>query len=80
MADEFAAWQEEADVDGFNICRAFTPGTFEDVADFLVPALQDRGMFKTAYREGTLRQKLMGHGDGRMPESHAAVRRRYRSD
>jgi FMN-dependent oxidoreductase (nitrilotriacetate monooxygenase family) len=80
IADEFAAWQEEADVDGFNICRAFTPGTFEDVADFLVPVLQDRDMFKTAYREGSLRQKLMGHGDGRMPATHAAARHRYRTN
>jgi FMN-dependent oxidoreductase (nitrilotriacetate monooxygenase family) len=77
VAEEFAAWQNEADVDGFNICRAFTPGTFEDVADLLVPELQDRDMFKTAYRQGTLRQKLTGHGDGRMPETHIAASRRY---
>jgi FMN-dependent oxidoreductase (nitrilotriacetate monooxygenase family) len=79
IADEFASWQAEADIDGFNICRAFTPGTFEDVADLLVPELQDRGMFKTSYREGTLRQKLMGHGDGRMPTSHIAARYRHRA-
>jgi FMN-dependent oxidoreductase (nitrilotriacetate monooxygenase family) len=78
VADEFAAWQAEADIDGFNICRAFTPGTFADVADLLVPELQDRGLFKTAYREGTLRQKLMGHGDGRMPQTHPAAAYRHR--
>jgi FMN-dependent oxidoreductase (nitrilotriacetate monooxygenase family) len=77
VADEFAAWQAEADIDGFNICRAFTPGTFEDIADLLVPELQDRGLFKTAYREGTLRQKLMGHGNGRMPATHPAARHRH---
>ena len=76
VADEFAAWQAEADIDGFNICRAFTPGTFADIADLLVPELQDRGMFKTAYREGTLRQKLMGHGNGRMPATHPAAQYR----
>jgi FMN-dependent oxidoreductase (nitrilotriacetate monooxygenase family) len=76
VADAFAAWQDEADIDGFNICRAFTPGTFEDVADLLVPELQDRGLFKTAYREGTLRQKLMGHGNGRMPATHPAAQYR----
>ena len=73
VADEIAAWAEVADIDGFNICRAFTPGTFIDVADLLVPELQDRGLFKTAYREGTLRQKLTGHGDGRMPNTHPAA-------
>jgi FMN-dependent oxidoreductase (nitrilotriacetate monooxygenase family) len=76
VADEFAAWQAEADIDGFNICRAFTPGTFADIADLLVPELQDRGMFKTAYREGTLRHKLMGHGNGRMPATHPAAQYR----
>ena len=77
VADEFASWLEEADIDGFNICRAFTPGTFVDIADLLVPELQDRGLFKTRYGEGTLRQKLMGHGDGRMPASHPAARYRH---
>ena len=77
IAEVFASWQAEADIDGFNICRAFAPGTFEDVADLLVPELQDRGMFKTKYQEGTLRQKLTGHGDGRMPETHIAARYRH---
>jgi FMN-dependent oxidoreductase (nitrilotriacetate monooxygenase family) len=76
VADEFASWQDEADIDGFNVCRAFTPGTFVDVADLLVPELQDRGMFKTAYAQGTLRQKLFGHGGGRMPASHIAATHR----
>lgn len=79
VADEFASWLEEADIDGFNICRAFTPGTFVDIADHLVPELQDRGLFKTRYREGTLRQKLTGRGDGRMPSSHPAARYRHRA-
>jgi len=77
VADVFASWQAEADIDGFNICRAFAPGTFEDVADLLVPELQDRGMYKTKYQEGTLRQKLTGHGDGRMPVTHVAAGYRY---
>lgn len=76
IADIFASWQQEADIDGFNICRAFAPGTFEDVADLLVPELQDRGLFKTKYQEGTLRQKLTGHGDGRQPSTHIAARYR----
>ena len=38
----------------------------------LVPALQDRGRYKTAYAEGSLRHKLFAEGD-RLPQRHAAA-------
>jgi FMN-dependent oxidoreductase (nitrilotriacetate monooxygenase family) len=73
VADELQAWQREAGVDGFNLSRAFSPGTFVDIVDLVVPVLQDRGCFKTQYRPGTLRQKLTGKGDGRLPANHPAA-------
>jgi hypothetical protein len=38
----------------------------------VVPELQNRSAYKTAYAPGTLRQKLFGEGD-RLPERHAAA-------
>ncbi|MFK0277126.1 LLM class flavin-dependent oxidoreductase [Ensifer sp. NPDC090286] len=62
VADLLQEWVEDTDVDGFNLAYAVTPGTFEDAVDLLVPELQRRGVYKTGYREGTLREKLFGAG------------------
>lgn len=62
VADLMQEWVEETDVDGFNLAYAVTPETFEDAVDLLVPELQKRGVYKTEYRAGTLREKLFGEG------------------
>jgi alkanesulfonate monooxygenase len=78
VADEFEAWQRETDVDGFNLAYAVTPGTFEDIVDLVVPELQRRGLYKTNYADGTLREKLYGPGRARLPGSHPAARVRLK--
>jgi FMN-dependent oxidoreductase (nitrilotriacetate monooxygenase family) len=70
IADEMESWIEETGVDGFNLSRGFSFSTFEDVVNLLVPELQRRGRYKLDYAEGTLRKKLFGRGDGRLPETH----------
>ncbi|WP_029002997.1 LLM class flavin-dependent oxidoreductase [Azorhizobium doebereinerae] len=62
VADQMLAWADEADVDGFNLVRTVMPESLEAIVDLLVPELQDRGAFKTAYGDGTLREKLFGDG------------------
>ena len=62
VADLMQEWVEDTDVDGFNLAYAVTPETFEDTVDLLVPELQKRGVYKTDYRQGTLREKLFGGG------------------
>jgi hypothetical protein len=69
VADEMQRWVQEADVDGFNLAYAITPGTFEDVVEHLVPELQRRGLHRTEYEPGTLREKLLGEGP-RLPARH----------
>ena len=48
--------------DGFNLSRTVFPECLTDVVDLLVPALQERGAYKTAYAAGTYREKLFGAG------------------
>ena len=48
---------------------------FADVVHYLVPELQRRGVYPTAYREGTLREKLFGDGP-LLPDTHPAARYR----
>ncbi len=69
VADFLQDWVDETDVDGFNLAYAITPGTFEDIVEFIVPELQRRGVYQTEYVPGTLRHKLHGRGD-RLPDEH----------
>lgn len=75
VADTLQQWVEETDVDGFNLAYALSHETFEDVVEYLVPELQRRGVYPTAYKPGTLREKLFGEGP-RLPDSHPAARYR----
>lgn len=68
VADALQAWIVEADVDGFNLSRTVTPECIVDVVELLVPELQRRGIYKTEYASGPLRQKLFGHAH--LPERH----------
>ena len=76
VADRLEEWIDETDVDGFNLAFAVRPETFVDVADLLVPELQRRGRYKTAYREGTLREKLFG-GPPRLQAPHVGASYRW---
>ena len=75
VADEMIDWVERTGVDGFNLAYAVTPETFEDLSDKIVPALQERGRFKTAYRDGSLREKLFGQA--RLGTEHPAAQYRW---
>jgi FMN-dependent oxidoreductase (nitrilotriacetate monooxygenase family) len=71
VADILQEWVEDTDVDGFNLAYALAHETFADVVGYLVPELQSRGVYPTAYKPGTLRQKLFGDGSY-LPQSHPA--------
>jgi alkanesulfonate monooxygenase SsuD/methylene tetrahydromethanopterin reductase-like flavin-dependent oxidoreductase (luciferase family) len=75
VADELQEWVEYTDVDGFNLAYAITPGTFEDIVEFVIPELRRRGAYPTEYTQGTLRNKLHERGD-RLPEEHRGARYR----
>lgn len=69
VADALEAWIDEGEVDGFNLARTVAPESYEDFVDLVVPVLQERGRYKTAYGEGSLRNRLFGEGD-RLPARH----------
>ena len=75
VADELEAWIDETDLDGFNLAFAVRPETFVEVVELVVPELQRRGRYKTAYAPGTLREKLFGHP--RLEAGHPAARHRW---
>ena len=69
VADELQSWVDETGVDGFNLSRTVVPESYEDFVDLVVPELQSRGVYKTAYENGSLRRKLFGESD-RLPQRH----------
>lgn len=70
VADAMVDLVAQTGIDGFNLARVLMPESFEEFIDLVVPCLQERGAYKTAYRPGTLREKLGLGEDGRLPQSH----------
>ncbi len=73
VADAMKSWVDETGIDGFNLYRTSEPSGLKAVVDLLVPELQSRGMFKTSYTQGSLRNKIFRRGD-RLDATHPARR------
>ncbi|WP_299310922.1 LLM class flavin-dependent oxidoreductase [uncultured Halomonas sp.] len=58
IADELQAWFENEAADGFNILPPWLPTALDDFVDLVIPELQRRGLFRTAYEGNTLRENL----------------------
>lgn len=71
IADTLEQWVNEADVDGFNIAYALSPGTFKDFIELVVPILQERELVPSSYRDTTFRDNLFGKGNY-LPDHHPA--------
>ncbi len=58
IADQLQEWFENDAADGFNVLVPHLPGGLEDVAQWVVPELQRRGLFRSRYEGRTLRDHL----------------------
>lgn len=58
LADKFAHFVRHGAVDGFNVTPYLIPDGLDDIVDLLVPALQERGVYRTEYTGTTLREHL----------------------
>lgn len=72
ICDEIARYQAQG-IDGINIMYMLLPGTYEDFIAYVVPELRRRGMMKTAYTAGTLRQKLFPGRESGINARHPAA-------
>jgi FMN-dependent oxidoreductase (nitrilotriacetate monooxygenase family) len=79
VADEMERWIDETGADGFNLAYAVTPGTFEQVAELVVPELRRRGRMPETPPTGTLREVLGGAGPRVHPTHPAGAATRARS-
>ena len=72
IADILEDWFRNDGADGFNILPPWLPTGLTDFVDLVIPELQRRGLFRTAYEGRTLRENL----GLPFPENRWAVARR----
>lgn len=58
VADRLVRFVRTGAVDGFNISPWLVPSGLDDIVDRVVPELQERGAYRTAYTGTTLREHL----------------------
>ncbi|MGO4694141.1 LLM class flavin-dependent oxidoreductase [Paenibacillus sp. 2TAB26] len=58
LADLIELWFEDYGCDGFNIMAPVLPGGLDDFVHYVVPILQQRGLFREDYTGDTLRDHL----------------------
>ena len=73
IADTLEEWLTTGAADGFNIMPPVLPQSLDDFVEMVIPELQRRGLFRTAYEGTTLRESL---GLKRPVNRHLAARRR----
>lgn len=72
VADRIEQWFTAGACDGFMIQFPYFHGGLDDFAQLVVPELQRRGLFRTQYEAGTLRQRLGLPEIASAPEVEAA--------
>ena len=75
VADILQKWVDVAGVDGFNFSYTVSPGTFEDMIEYLWPELRKRGVIWDEYEipGGTARENYFLDGKGpRVRDGHPA--------
>lgn len=58
VADQMQEWFEQGGADGFNFMSPALPDGLDDFLTLVIPELQRRGLFRTAYAGSTLRSHL----------------------
>ncbi len=76
VADQLQMWMDRSGVDGFNLSYTVMPECIESIVDLLVPELQSRGVYKTRYTQGSMREKLF-HLGPRLQSPHPAASYRF---
>ena len=58
VADLMEEWVADGACDGFNIMPPVFPSRLHEFIDLVIPELQRRGIYRTAYNGNTLRENL----------------------
>lgn len=75
VADAMGEHAAAAGLDGYVLNPLLSPGTLEDFAELVVPALAGRGLYDPAVKTGTLRSRVRGDGRDRLSPTYPALQR-----
>lgn len=79
VADHLERWVDIADVDGFNLAHVVNPGTFEDIIEYLLPELEQRGLYsRRVEKQGATAREVI-FGTRRLPEDHPGSKYKWRA-
>ncbi|MDO9397850.1 MAG: NtaA/DmoA family FMN-dependent monooxygenase [Herbiconiux sp.] len=70
VADQIEEFVAATGVDGFLIQPHLTPGTYDDLIEFVLPVLRERGLARDEYVGDTLRERMFPEGGPHLPASH----------
>ncbi|MET0886413.1 MAG: NtaA/DmoA family FMN-dependent monooxygenase [Mycetocola sp.] len=73
VVDELEAHADRYDLDGFLLRSLMYPHSMRDFRDYIVPEMQRRGIYRTAYEGTTLREHIFGAGRTRIADNHHAA-------
>jgi FMN-dependent oxidoreductase (nitrilotriacetate monooxygenase family) len=77
VADAIERWLDEDGLDGINLRQYHSFDTARDFAELVVPELRKRGRLpEEGAQPATLRERLFGAGNSRLPDRHIATRYR----
>ncbi|HEV7565544.1 MAG TPA: NtaA/DmoA family FMN-dependent monooxygenase [Microbacteriaceae bacterium] len=77
VADQIEKWLDEDGLDGINLRQYHSFDTARDFAELVVPELRKRGRLpEEGSHPGTLRERLFGAGNSRLPDRHIGARYR----
>ena len=79
VVDLMEEWFTTGAADGFNVLPPFFPNSLDEFVALVVPELQRRGLYRTAYEGRTLRENL-GLPRPREPLRAARARRKPRNE
>jgi FMN-dependent oxidoreductase (nitrilotriacetate monooxygenase family) len=72
VADHIEQYVDEIGLDGFLLRQTTSPETIDDFADYIMPVLQKRGIYRETYEGSSLRENIFGAGNPRVDANHAA--------
>ncbi|MEF2976132.1 NtaA/DmoA family FMN-dependent monooxygenase [Subtercola sp. YIM 133946] len=74
VVDQMQQYAEATGIDGYLLEPHITPGTYDDLIDLILPVMRERGLARTEYGAGTLRERLFGDGQVHLRADHPGAR------
>ncbi|KAK5720976.1 hypothetical protein LTR15_006938 [Elasticomyces elasticus] len=78
VVDELERWASISGVDGFNLTHVVNPGSFEDIAEFVIPELRKRGLFKTAVKKEGATAREVFFGQSHLLDDHTGSQHKWK--